>query len=124
VPSSLTDRCPTCFKDDGAPNVRAAEDATEQAELARRDRLAAAKLHKEIEPSTVESDFPSILLKSTGDPATDDFVEVHVYGAFNRRSVERMLGKMPRRKADQILIADLRRKLKFDGLSIPVETYA
>ena len=41
VPSSLTDRCPTCFKDDGAPNVRAAEDATEQAELARRDRLAA-----------------------------------------------------------------------------------
>ena len=95
-----------------------------RATWAERDLLAAAKLHAELRPDTLETDFPTILLRSSGDTAADDFVEVHIYGSFNRRSVERVLGKQPAEKADQILVDDLRRKLRGDGLNIPIETYA
>jgi hypothetical protein len=90
---------------------------------AERDKLAAAKLHHEFQPSTRESQFPGILLKSTGDTKTDDFVEVHIYGPVNRRSIDRVIGKRPRRRPDQVMLADLRRKLKIDGATIRVKTY-
>ena len=89
-----------------------------------RDPLAAAKLHPRLRADAEDRDFPGILQQSTGDTAADDFIEVNIYGPLNRRSIERILGKAPKRKADQIIVADLRRKLKSDGLSIPIELHA
>ena len=80
-------------------------------------------MYQELDSDTRESDFPGILLKSTGNTATDNFVEVHIYEAFNRHAIELIRGEKPRQKADKIMFADLRKKLESDGLTIPFEEY-
>ncbi len=87
-----------------------------------RDRLAAAKLHGELDPSTPVSDFAGILLKSNGETGTDSFIEVHVYGPIHRRGIERVQGPKPKHRADQAILADLRRKLKEIGLTVETHT--
>ncbi len=57
-----------------------------------RHKLAVAKVVEYITPSTAESDFPRLLLSSTGNRATDEFVEVQIYGTFDLNAVEAVKG--------------------------------
>ena len=77
-----------------------------------RGRLAAAKLEDRLEPDTREKDFPSILNTPGANREDDDFIEVHIYGAVHRRGVERVVASKKKRKADQALLKDLKRKLR------------
>lgn len=58
----------------------------------RRNKLAVAKLAEYITPRTSDSEFPQLLLKSSGDRATDEFIEVHIYGTFDLNAVESVKG--------------------------------
>ena len=58
-----------------------------------RKKLTVAKLYKKITPQTSENEFARILLFSEGNRATDEFVEVHIYGAFDKNAVESVRGK-------------------------------
>lgn len=49
-----------------------------------RSWLATAKLAAAFDGSTASTGFARLLLKSDGDRATDEFLEVHVFGAFSR----------------------------------------
>jgi hypothetical protein len=54
-----------------------------------RSKLAMAKLHPKIDTSTVEAEFPDILLEKTPDPTGySDFIEVHIYGDIHPRAFE------------------------------------
>lgn len=57
-----------------------------------RHKLAVAKLAQFITLATQASDFPKLLLSSTGDRTTDEFIEVHIYGTFNLNAVESVKG--------------------------------
>ena len=57
-----------------------------------RNKLAVAKLAERITPDTKETDFARLLLFSEGNRATDEFVEVHIYGTFDSKAVESIKG--------------------------------
>ena len=57
-----------------------------------RHKLAVAKLADRISVTTTHDEFPGILLSCTGDRKTDDFIEVHIYGAFDNSAVETVVG--------------------------------
>ncbi|MGZ8847207.1 MAG: hypothetical protein ACXW3C_12165 [Pyrinomonadaceae bacterium] len=57
-----------------------------------RQKLAVAKLAEYITPTTTNEEFARLLLTSTGDRATDEFMEVHLYGTFDLNAVESVKG--------------------------------
>jgi hypothetical protein len=83
-----------------------------------RHRLAAAKLHQEIGPTTPPVDFAGIFLKQKGGRAADEFIEAHVYGMLDVKAVERFVAPKPTNKADQTLASRFKRKLKSAGAEI------
>ncbi len=56
-----------------------------------RHSLAMAKLHSSIVATTETPQFQSILQNDNGGTANSDFIEVHIYGSINSRSVERII---------------------------------
>jgi hypothetical protein len=57
-----------------------------------RHKLAVAKLAGQIPSGTTDAKHPKILLSSTGNRATDDFIEVHIYGGFDNKAIESVKG--------------------------------
>ena len=51
-----------------------------------RHYLASAKIAGTIVQATTERNFAKLLLLSNGDRATDEFIEVHIYGAFGKEA--------------------------------------
>jgi hypothetical protein len=62
-----------------------------------RHKLAVAKLAGRIHRGTRKETFLGIVLHSAGDRARDEFIEVHLYGAFDRQSVEAVSAPKPDR---------------------------
>jgi hypothetical protein len=78
----------------------------------KKHELAAAKLHSRITTTTSDKDFGKILLQPGAESAADDFIEVHIYGSLNSRGIERVVGKLPSRKADRVLLKSIEYKLQ------------
>jgi hypothetical protein len=70
-----------------------------------RDRLAIAKLAKRINRDTDDANFGDLLISK------NDFLEVHIYGPIHRRAIKAVVAKEPKRRADKILLASLKKKL-------------
>ena len=83
-----------------------------------RHRLAVAKLHESIDATTIEDDFGAILLHAGPSPELEDFIEVHIYGSFTRRAVERIRIKKPSNKSDKVIVRALSHKLRKAGISV------
>jgi hypothetical protein len=58
-----------------------------------RHKLAVAKLGGQVSAGTTEAAHPRILLVSTGNRHTDDFIEVHIYGGFDNKAIESVKGR-------------------------------
>lgn len=69
-----------------------------------RAKLAAAKLHSQLDPTTNVEEFSSILALDDGTTGGADFVEVHVFGPIVRRSVSQIVTKMPKSKVDKCIV--------------------
>jgi hypothetical protein len=71
----------------------------------RRADLAKAKLYPKLNTTTDPSTFGAILLNDSGSASAggSDYIEVHIYGSFNRNSIERVIGPKPRTKEDRLL---------------------
>jgi hypothetical protein len=70
-----------------------------------RAMLATAKLEPRIGPATNAAEFPAILIGGTGQ----DFVEVHIFGALGRDSIERIVARKPKTESDRILLEEIKR---------------
>lgn len=72
--------------------IKDAEGAIRGFRAAWKDRhlLAVAKLEQMLQPTTLSTDFPGILLKNGATGADDDFIEVHLFGTITLRSVEKL----------------------------------
>lgn len=82
-----------------------------------RHKLAVAKLADRIPVTTTHDEFPGILLTCTGDRKTDDFIEVHIYGAFDNSAVETVVGNSKTSsKAVKAQLAVIKEKLIKKGV--------
>lgn len=81
-----------------------------------RNELAVAKLADIIGPGTQPKDYARILLTSTGNRATDQFIEVHIYGTFNLNAVSAVSGtSTPKRSDDRAVVALVKELLERQG---------
>ena len=71
-----------------------------------REELAVAKLGARLRPEMSESDFPSLLLSSGKDSASDEFIEVHVYERLHRSALDYVVVK-PMRQSDAVLVTEM-----------------
>lgn len=78
-----------------------------------RGKLAVAKLADFVEPGMNEAGFQGLLIADTGDRETDRFIEVHIFGTFDREAVETVSGPKPKRKGpDAAIWAVVKEQLK------------
>ena len=90
-----------------------------RAAWAQRDELAATKLSAMLEVGMNSQDFQRILLRSDGkNPEKDAFIEVHIYGAIHRTSIERVVVPKSERRGNASLIAEIKSKLEPLGVSV------
>jgi hypothetical protein len=87
-----------------------------------RAKLAAAKGEPRLDRQSTSEEFSRILLDGSR------FVEVHIYGPFNRNSIDRLLvprvaGKSAQAKSDRAIISAIRDVIRIAGLGIVVEEY-
>lgn len=81
-----------------------------------RHKLAVAKLAGQISSGTSEAEYPKILMSNTGDRATDDYVEVHIYGGFDNKAVESVKGSSSvKGKYPRAALSDIKDYLKNAG---------
>jgi len=82
-----------------------------------RYKLAVAKLKDRIVTTTSNNEFPAILLSCSGNRATDNFMEVHIYGTFDKAAVEAVVGSSKTAsKADKAQLSVVIEKLKIMGV--------
>jgi hypothetical protein len=84
----------------------------------RRDELAAAKLAFRISPATSGSEFAPILIRNPNDWDAE-FIEVHMYGGFNRASIQKVVIRNGGDEIDIIKKGLIKRVCERTG--IPVE---
>jgi hypothetical protein len=81
-----------------------------------RHELAVAKLADLIWPEISPTEYAGILLSSTGDRATDQFIEVHIFGTFNMNAVSSVSGtSKPKRPDDRAVVTVVRELLEKQG---------
>ena len=88
-----------------------------RAEWNDRGTLAAAKLYAKIAPETTADEFNGILMDSSG-ATTADFIEVHIYGPLHRRAITKVIGKVPQRHADKVLLKSISAKLEAINIQV------
>lgn len=90
--------------------------AGHRAKWQERHKLAVAKLAGNIKAATTESEYDRILLTSEGRHKTDKFIEIHIYGPFNNRSIEVVKGKSaPRNRQEKAFLAIVKEHLAKAG---------
>jgi len=74
-----------------------------------RSMLGVAKLANRLTHLTSSTEFSKLIVNDTADP---DFIEVHIYGPFNRRAIKHLSANKTVQKADRVLLRSVSRKLK------------
>jgi hypothetical protein len=83
-----------------------------------RDLLAVAKIEPLVKASTPRSAFGQLVLKSVaGKPRDDEFMEVHIWGTFDVRAVDRILAPRRGRGQDRRLIPIVREAAARNGIA-------
>ena len=82
-----------------------------------RHKLAVAKLADRISGAVPPENYPEILLSSSGDRKTDDFIEVHIYDLFDNNAIESVvIDKNVAKKARKTDLARLKEALVKKGI--------
>ena len=78
-----------------------------------RAKLAVAKLADFITCGMNETDFQSLVLLDTGNRETDSFIEVHIFGTFDREAIDAVSGpKLKKRSRDVAIWEVVKENLK------------
>jgi hypothetical protein len=87
---------------------------------ATRAQLGIAKLAGRVEPTMRDNELASLVLAQIGRTDEDDFLEVHIYGPIHRSAVARLTGRMPKTRADRVMVLQLQQDLQAAGVEIEV----
>lgn len=83
-----------------------------------RDKLGKAKIYPKLRSDTNSNDFPKFLLEDRLGTGDSDYIEVHIFGSFNRNSIEKVVGPPPCRREEKVLWARLKRLMSDIGGSV------
>lgn len=92
-----------------------------RATWAERHVLAKAKLQPEIRPTTVSAEFAGILARDGGGTANSDFIEVHIFGAITRNTIESVHARKPKTKEDRVIWNKMARSMSDMGIGIEID---
>jgi len=88
-----------------------------RAEWMERSKIAKAKLHYKITPTTDPTEYAGILLEKDNSSTEPDFIEVHVYEGFNRAAIGKVVfEKEGVSRTDKFLIRALKKKLEASNI--------
>lgn len=87
----------------------------------RRGELAIAKLYQKLDKSTKFEEYANVILPDDGENAEKDYIEVHIFGSFNRNAIQKIAGPVPLAREDRVFWKKLK-KLAFDA-GIEVDEY-
>ena len=73
-------------------------------------KLAVAKLHTKLTSGSTEKDFANLILSSTGDKDTDEFIEVHIYKKLTKLAVKSIYVPKPKTKKNKISVQAIEAK--------------
>jgi hypothetical protein len=79
--------------------------------------LVKAKCFPQLSATTRPVEYPHILMQDDNGPFHEDYVEVHIYGPFNRRAIEKVVGPSPRRREDKLLWRKLQKSCAAAGVT-------
>jgi hypothetical protein len=82
--------------------------------------LAKAKLQHLLNSLTTPDQFAGILMTQASPPKDADFIEVHIFGGIHRRAIERVIGPIPKSRADRLLLKSVERRLNEIGVHLEV----
>jgi hypothetical protein len=83
-----------------------------------RGKLAQAKCHSKLSAKTERVEYPNILMQDGEARFEEDYVEVHIYGPFNRYSIEKVIGPEPKSREDKLLWRKLKKSCEAAGVSV------
>lgn len=81
-----------------------------------RASLCVAKLHGSVEKGMTQTDFAGILQNDNGGTGDSDFIEVHIHGTLNRKTIEKVVAATPSSRDDKLLWRTACRDLKNAGV--------
>ena len=102
IPFGAMDRIPTGYR----------------ATWARRGVLCVAKLADRITENTQAKEHQGILLAKGATTEEDDFVEAQIWGSMSHRTMESVIVPRPARRAERVILKDLREKLDKVGVEL------
>ncbi|GGF74933.1 hypothetical protein GCM10011332_31220 [Terasakiella brassicae] len=86
----------------------------------KREKLAKAKLYPKITKQTKPSEHANILIDQITKVADPDFIEVHIFGVFNRGAIDKItFSSSNANRADKVIIESIKKKL--DAANIQYE---
>lgn len=83
-----------------------------------RVKVCVSKLVDKLGANTKRDTFPGILLREGKTSEDDSFVEVHIWGPMTARTLERVIVNRLKSRADRVIAAALRERLKKVGVTI------
>jgi hypothetical protein len=84
----------------------------------RRGDLAMAKLYPRLDSGTDSGEHASLLMSSEIAGGSGDYIEVHIFGAFNRSAIERIVGPVPRSREDKLIWRSLKKAAAKAGVDV------
>ncbi len=83
-----------------------------------RSEVGVAKLGSRVNATTTSADHPGLVLSSDGvDRRKDEFIEVHIFGSFNRRAIQRItVLQKPKTSGERQRLKDAKKTAKTLGI--------
>ncbi len=84
----------------------------------RRGDLAMAKLYPNLDSGTESWIYASFLMSSEIADGSEDYIEVHIFGPFNRSAIEKIVGPVPRSREDKLIWRKLKQTAAKAGVDV------
>jgi hypothetical protein len=83
--------------------------------------LCVSKLSPHIDSATPDSQYSSILLRSGATSASDDFIEVHIWGSITARAFQQVTLTHGSKSYQRVIVKALKEKFENAGVSVKVK---
>jgi len=77
-----------------------------------------AKLYPDIHASTSRSEYQRILMKPGSSTDEDDYIEVNIFGTFNRNAIDSLAARPPKNREDRLMWEVLKSEAAQAGIAV------
>ena len=77
-----------------------------------------AKLYPNLDSGTESWKYASLLMSSEIADGSEDYIEVHIFGPFNRSAIEKIVGPVPLSREDKLIWRSLKKTAAKAGVDV------